>query len=72
MNSTIHGLKIVLFRAHKFRTLQDSTTEAEYIAAFDAAKETVWIKKFVTELGVVPLIVLDLGVLTHILMIINN
>jgi hypothetical protein len=27
--------------------------EAEYIAASDAAKEAVWIKKFVPELGVV-------------------
>ena len=35
----------------------DSTTEAEYIAASDAAKEAVWIKKFINELGVVPSIV---------------
>jgi len=32
----------------------DSTTEAEYIAASEAAKEAVWIRKFVSELGVVP------------------
>jgi hypothetical protein len=32
----------------------DSTTEAEYIAASEAAKEVVWIRKFVSELGVVP------------------
>ncbi|KAI4313268.1 hypothetical protein L6164_026260 [Bauhinia variegata] len=32
----------------------DSITEAEYIAACDAAKEAVWMKKFLTELGVVP------------------
>ena len=31
-----------------------STTEAEYIAASDAAKEEVWIKKFIIELDVVP------------------
>ncbi|KAK9024885.1 hypothetical protein V6N11_064791 [Hibiscus sabdariffa] len=30
--------------------------EAEYIAASEAAKEAVWIKKFLTELGVVPII----------------
>ena len=35
----------------------DSTTESEYIAASEAAKEAVWIKKFITELGVVPIIV---------------
>nr|GFD27075.1 hypothetical protein [Tanacetum cinerariifolium] len=28
--------------------------EAEYIAAAEAAKEAVWIRKFVDELGVVP------------------
>ena len=28
--------------------------EAEYIAAAKAAMESVWIKQFVTELGVVP------------------
>ena len=34
--------------------MADSTTEAEYIAASDAAKKAVWIKKFVFRLGVVP------------------
>ncbi|KAK8613675.1 hypothetical protein V6N13_101432 [Hibiscus sabdariffa] len=29
-------------------------TVAEYIAASEAAKEAVWIKKFITELGVIP------------------
>ena len=32
----------------------DLTTETEYIAALDAAKEAVWIKKFISGLGVVP------------------
>ncbi|KAL0405508.1 UNVERIFIED_CONTAM: Retrovirus-related Pol polyprotein from transposon TNT 1-94 [Sesamum latifolium] len=32
----------------------DSTTEAEYIAASEAAKETVWMKNYIQELGVVP------------------
>ena len=32
----------------------DSTTEVEYIAASDAAKEAFWIKKFISGLGVVP------------------
>ena len=37
--------------------MADSTTEAEYIAASEAAKEGCWIKKFVEELGVVSTIV---------------
>ena len=31
-----------------------STTEAEYVAASEAAQEAVWMKEFITELGVVP------------------
>src|ERR1041385_6317884 len=31
-----------------------STLEAEYMAASEAAKEGIWLKEFVTELGVVP------------------
>ena len=34
--------------------MADSTTEAEYIAASDAAKEAIWIKNFIFRLGVVP------------------
>ncbi|GJV06994.1 hypothetical protein Tco_1344650 [Tanacetum coccineum] len=30
--------------------------EAEYIAAYDASKEVVWVKKFISGLGVVPII----------------
>ncbi|GJS20506.1 retrotransposon protein, putative, ty1-copia subclass [Tanacetum coccineum] len=33
-----------------------SSTEAEYIAAFDASKEAVWVRKFISGLGVVPTI----------------
>nr|GEU49991.1 hypothetical protein [Tanacetum cinerariifolium] len=31
-----------------------SFAEAEYIAAFDASKEAVWVRKFISRLGVVP------------------
>ncbi|GJW12464.1 retrotransposon protein, putative, ty1-copia subclass [Tanacetum coccineum] len=31
-----------------------SSTDAEYIAAFDALKEGVWIRKFISGLGIVP------------------
>ena len=34
--------------------MADSTTEAEYIAASEAVKEGVWIRKFLIELGVFP------------------
>ena len=34
--------------------MADSVCEAEYIAASDAAKEAVWLRKFLGELGVVP------------------
>nr|GEV26892.1 hypothetical protein [Tanacetum cinerariifolium] len=30
--------------------------EAEYIAAYDASKEAVWVRKFISRLGVVPII----------------
>nr|GEU61234.1 hypothetical protein [Tanacetum cinerariifolium] len=33
-----------------------SSAEAEYIAAFDASKEAVWVRKFIFGLGVVPTI----------------
>ena len=44
----------VSWKSSKQSTVADSTTEAEYIAASDAAKEAVWIKKFITDLEVVP------------------
>ncbi|KAL0318251.1 UNVERIFIED_CONTAM: hypothetical protein Scaly_2849600 [Sesamum calycinum] len=34
--------------------IADSTTEVEYIAASEAAKEAVWMKNYIQELGVVP------------------
>ena len=42
------------WKSSKQDTVADSTTEAKYIAASDASKEAVWIKKFISELGVVP------------------
>ncbi|KAK2421692.1 secreted RxLR effector protein [Trifolium repens] len=47
----------VSWKSSKQETAADSTTEAEYIAASSAAKEAVWIKKFISELDVVPSIV---------------
>jgi hypothetical protein len=44
----------VSWKSSKQNTVADSTTEAEYIATSEAAKEAVWIRNFVSELGVVP------------------
>ncbi|GJT70448.1 hypothetical protein Tco_1029734 [Tanacetum coccineum] len=33
-----------------------SSVEAKYIAAYDASKEAVWVRKFISGLGVVPTI----------------
>ena len=41
-------------KSSKQSTVADSTTEVEYIAVSDAAKEAVWIKKVITDLEVVP------------------
>ena len=44
----------ICWKSSKQCTTADSTTEAEYIAASDATKEAVWIKKFVSDLEVFP------------------
>ena len=44
----------VSWKSSKKNTVVDSTMEAEYVAASEASEESYWIKKFVTELGVVP------------------
>jgi hypothetical protein len=42
------------WKSCKQDTIADSMTEVEYIATSEAAKEVVWIRNFVSELGVVP------------------
>ena len=44
----------VVWRSVKQSSIADSTMEAEYIAACEAAKEAVWLKKFFIDLEVVP------------------
>ncbi|KAM2674254.1 hypothetical protein EV2_015471 [Malus domestica] len=46
----------VSWKSKKQSVIADSTTEAEYVAAAEAGKESFWMKKFITELGVVPTI----------------
>ncbi|KAL0288392.1 UNVERIFIED_CONTAM: Retrovirus-related Pol polyprotein from transposon TNT 1-94 [Sesamum radiatum] len=45
---------VVAWKSFKQDTTADSTTKAEYIAASEAAKEAVWMKNYIQELGVVP------------------
>ena len=44
------------WKSIKQPTVADSVTNAEYITASEAAKEAVWMKKFINELGLVPAI----------------
>ena len=44
----------VVWRSIKQSNIADSTMEAEYIAACEAAKEAVWLRKFFIDLKVVP------------------
>src|SRR4051812_27988786 len=43
----------VSWKSSKQETVSASTTEAEYIAASEAAKEAVWMRNFLMDLGVV-------------------
>jgi hypothetical protein len=42
----------ISWRSIKQSCIADSTMEAEYVAACEAAKEAVWLKKFLSDLGV--------------------
>lgn len=44
----------ISWKSSKQSVVADSTTESEYIAASDAAKEAAWMKKFIADLDVVP------------------
>ena len=44
----------ISWRSVKQSCIADSTMEAEYIAASEAAKETMWLKNFLMDLEVVP------------------
>jgi hypothetical protein len=44
----------VSWKSSKQDTIADMTTEAKYIATSEAVKEVVWIRNFVSALGVVP------------------
>ena len=44
----------VSWKSSKQATVTDSTTEAEYIATSETAKEGVWMRRFLIELGEFP------------------
>ncbi|KAH9697148.1 hypothetical protein KPL71_023495 [Citrus sinensis] len=48
------GSGAISWRSVKQSCIADSTTEAEYVAASEAAKEAVWLSKFLQDLEVVP------------------
>ncbi|CAH1415477.1 unnamed protein product [Lactuca virosa] len=52
---TLNGGAIT-WKSSKQETVADSTCESEYIAASEAAKETIWLRNFIGDLGVVPAI----------------
>ncbi|GJT11853.1 hypothetical protein Tco_0858895 [Tanacetum coccineum] len=47
---------VVDWKSSKQSIFTTSSIEAEYIAAYDASKEVVWVRKFIYGLGVVPTI----------------
>nr|GEY62953.1 hypothetical protein [Tanacetum cinerariifolium] len=47
---------VVNWKSAKQSIFATSSAKAEYIAAFDASKEAVWVRKFISGLGVVPTI----------------
>nr|GEU89303.1 hypothetical protein [Tanacetum cinerariifolium] len=46
----------VTWKSSKQNTVADSTCESEYIAACEASKEAIWMKDFIGNLGVVPIV----------------
>ena len=50
---TLYGTA-VSWKSFKQQTVANSIIETEYITASEAAKEAIWMKKFILELGVIP------------------
>ena len=48
------GSGVISWRSVKQSCIVDSTTEAEYMAASEAAKEAAWLRKFLQDLKVAP------------------
>ena len=52
--STSGSVLAIIWRSIKQCCIADSTMEAEYVAACEATKESIWLRKFLTDLEVVP------------------
>lgn len=52
-NVFVLGGGAIIWRSIKQTCVADSTMEAEYVAASEAAKEAVWLRNFLMDLGVV-------------------
>ena len=50
----ILGGGAIVWRSIKQGCIADSTMKAEYVAATEAAKEAVWLRKFFPDLEVIP------------------
>ncbi|GJY89519.1 hypothetical protein Tco_0504715 [Tanacetum coccineum] len=46
----------IMYANAKQSIFATSSAEAEYMAAYDASKEAVWVRKFIFGLGIVPII----------------
>ena len=46
------GARAITWRSVKQSCIADSTMETEYVATCEAEKEVVWLKKFLSDLGV--------------------
>ena len=51
------GGATISWRSIKQSSIVDSTMEAKYVAALEAAKEAVWLRKFLMQLGVIAKVV---------------
>ena len=49
-----YGGSVLSWKAQKQSTVATSTAEAEYIAAFEAAKEALYLRRILSELGEIP------------------
>ncbi|GJX54915.1 leucine-rich repeat protein [Tanacetum coccineum] len=57
---------VVDWKSAKKSIFATSSAKAEYIAAYDASKEAVWVRKFISELGIVPNIEEPINILNDV------